>query len=63
MSPMSLTQPGDVECPYCGETFEITVDPAEGPRQEWTIDCEICCQPINVRIRIGKKTRIEADRA
>ena len=34
-----------VQCPYCGESFEITVDTSAGS-QEYTEDCQICCRPI-----------------
>jgi hypothetical protein len=34
-----------VECPYCGESVEITLDPGSGTEQEYVEDCEICCQP------------------
>ena len=35
----------DVQCPYCGEDFEITVDPGE-QGQEMIQDCRACCKPI-----------------
>lgn len=34
-----------VECPYCGETFNISVDGSAG-NQTYYEDCEICCRPI-----------------
>ena len=34
-----------VECPYCGESVEITLDPGSGTKQEYVEDCEVCCQP------------------
>ena len=35
----------DVECPYCGEEFEISLDPSE-EGQEMIQDCQVCCRPI-----------------
>ena len=37
-----------VECPYCGESVEITLDPGSGAQQEYVEDCEVCCQPWRV---------------
>ena len=40
-----------VECPYCGESVEITLDPGSGSEQDYVEDCEVCCQPWRVRVR------------
>ncbi|MDB4951710.1 MAG: Cysteine-rich protein [Gemmatimonadetes bacterium] len=37
-----------VECPYCGETVEIGLDPGGGSRQEYVEDCQVCCRPWTV---------------
>lgn len=39
-----------VECPYCGESVEITLDPGSGAAQEYVEDCEVCCQPWLVNV-------------
>ncbi len=36
-----------VQCPYCGEAFELVVDTSV-PTQQFTTDCEICCRPFEV---------------
>lgn len=36
-----------VQCPYCGQTFELVVDTSAGS-QRFVTDCEICCRPIEV---------------
>jgi hypothetical protein len=41
-----------VECPYCGESFETTVDASAGDA-EYIEDCQICCRPIEFRIEVG----------
>lgn len=41
----------DVVCPYCGETVTIAVDPGGGPVQEYVEDCEVCCNPWEVKVR------------
>ena len=38
----------DIECPYCGESVEITLDPGRGAEQDYVEDCEVCCQPWRV---------------
>jgi hypothetical protein len=40
-----------VDCPYCGESIELTLDPGSGPEQDYVEDCEICCQPWQVTVR------------
>ena len=42
-----------ITCPVCFETFEIVVDVSEGREQEFIYDCEICCRPIVVKLRIS----------
>jgi hypothetical protein len=37
-----------VQCPFCGQSFEVEVDPTEA-RQCFTTDCEVCCRPFEVR--------------
>ncbi len=55
------TEPPDdqatVLCPYCGEAIEIAVDPSGGSTQSYVEDCQVCCQPWQVRVRIGRTGR------
>ena len=39
-----------VQCPYCGEEIEITLDPGSGGSQEYVEDCEVCCNPWRVTV-------------
>ncbi len=32
-------------CPYCGERFELIVDPSVN-NQSYIEDCFVCCRPI-----------------
>ncbi len=45
-----------IQCPYCWESFEITIDPSEGESQDFVYDCEVCCRPIDVRVTIEDET-------
>jgi hypothetical protein len=38
-----------VDCPYCGESVEITLDPGSGST-EYIEDCEVCCRPWIVTV-------------
>ena len=47
---MLITQSAD--CPYCGEPNELEIDPSAGSRQSYTKDCQVCCRPWVVKVRI-----------
>lgn len=36
-----------VQCPFCGQRFELVVDTSTSP-QRFSTDCEICCHPFDV---------------
>jgi transcription elongation factor Elf1 len=38
-------------CPYCFEEISMLVDPSSD-RQEYIEDCEVCCNPIEVKIQV-----------
>jgi len=40
-----------IECPYCGESIGVLVDPSV-PQQDYIEDCQVCCRPINFNIEI-----------
>ncbi len=42
----------DISCPHCGETFNLAVDVSEGSA-EFTVDCEVCCRPMTVRLEVN----------
>ena len=48
-----------VECPYCGESVEITLDPGSGAQQEYVEDCEVCCQPWRVVVSYDDEGQAE----
>jgi len=41
-----------VECPYCGEPFETTVDTSGGD-QDYIEDCPVCCRPVEFHLETG----------
>lgn len=38
-----------IDCPFCGERFEIGVDPAA--LGQMIQDCDVCCRPIRLDIQ------------
>jgi hypothetical protein len=39
-------------CPYCGQTNALSIDMSGGSNQKLVVDCEVCCAPIVVRLKI-----------
>ena len=40
-------------CPYCAAEISMVIDYTAGRRQQFTYDCEVCCQPIAIRLEVG----------
>lgn len=43
----------DRDCPWCGERLEMTIDCSAGD-QDYIEDCQICCAPIMVTVRMSQ---------
>ena len=39
-----------IQCPNCGEYFDLAFDAGEGTA-EFITDCENCCRPMTVAVR------------
>jgi transposase-like protein len=50
-----------IGCPYCGEENTISVDESAGGVQEYVEDCQVCCQPWAVRVRVRASDELEVD--
>ncbi|MBL4851064.1 MAG: CPXCG motif-containing cysteine-rich protein [Gammaproteobacteria bacterium] len=37
------------QCPYCGETITLYIDP-DNNDSRYIEDCSVCCHPINVTV-------------
>ena len=52
------TETHRIDCPYCGEAFDVVVDPsaalAEGV-DSYIEDCYVCCRPIQFTV-MGDET-------
>ena len=45
-------------CPYCWEEISMLLDPSI-KQQSYVEDCEICCNPIELRLRFEDQELIE----
>jgi hypothetical protein len=43
-----MTEPAEVVCPTCHETFAVPAPPASETPCEWDYDCEVCCAPMRI---------------
>lgn len=41
----------DVECPHCGEEFEVRVDPGEGGG-DMVENCHACAKPVSLSVEV-----------
>ena len=44
-------------CPYCGEEISALLD-LSAEKQEYIEDCEVCCNPINIKFVTDGKSVI-----
>jgi hypothetical protein len=56
-----------VECPFCGEPGDVDIEVAEDDvgEQEFVQDCEVCCHPWAVRVRVDRdgEVSVSVDRS
>jgi len=51
-----------LQCPWCGERFELIVD-ASGGDADYTEDCPVCCRPIALHLRDdGEDFQLDGER-
>jgi hypothetical protein len=49
---MNALEAKTIQCPYCWEMFDITID-CSVSSQEYVEDCEVCCQPILMKATVS----------
>jgi len=49
---MNPIQETAISCPYCGEGITILID-GSVQEQQYIEDCEVCCQPMDIRVRLS----------
>ena len=52
MADRPMIETVSIHCPYCGESYETTVDLSAGS-QRYVEDCAVCCRPIEIALRVG----------
>lgn len=45
------------QCPYCGESIDLLIDPSE-MQQNYIEDCQVCCQPITIDVTVTHDGKI-----
>ncbi len=50
---MGLEQSEYFMCPYCGRSNGLSIDISAGEDQEFVVDCETCCAPIVITVRLS----------
>ena len=50
-----------VQCPYCFSSIEMMIDYTAGDSQSFVYDCEVCCQPILIKVAIKNQTVVRLD--
>jgi len=51
-----------IQCPYCGESFEVLTDLSAGSAR-YIEDCQICCRPIELVLELDDVGALRALRA
>jgi hypothetical protein len=47
----------ELQCPYCGETSGSVIDLTDRSRT-YIEDCQVCCQPMQVNLRVDRAGRL-----
>lgn len=43
------------DCPHCGVSNRVRVDPTGGKKQKFVADCENCCHPILIKVHLDEE--------
>ena len=58
---MSLTYEFTFSCPYCMAPNSLEIDPVYDLEQQQIIDCQVCCQSIELLVREGAMGEFEIE--
>lgn len=48
-------------CPYCGEQNILEIDITAGSKQQFFQDCEVCCRPMEVIVKIDAEGNVSVE--
>lgn len=51
-----MQQTAQYSCAYCGETNLTFVDLSAGEQQSYIEDCQVCCRPNILYVRVDQET-------
>ncbi|GAA3566941.1 MAG: CPXCG motif-containing cysteine-rich protein [Pseudomonadales bacterium] len=51
---MAALEHATIQCPYCWEMLDISIDPSVS-EQTYVEDCQVCCQPIVITAAIDDR--------
>jgi len=43
----------EFRCTHCGAVSSIEIDPMGGRDQDYVEDCQVCCRPNRVHVRVN----------
>ena len=49
-----------IQCPYCGQQLDVVIDPSIRS-QEYVEDCQVCCRPITLNVRVEHENGAQVD--
>jgi hypothetical protein len=57
-----MMQEYPITCPHCWQGITLLIDCSQ-KRQRYVEDCEVCCNPMDIRVRCrkGKVVELEAE--
>jgi len=47
-----MLEPVTYVCPHCAQVNETAADPSQGGSQEYVEDCQVCCRPLRLQVRL-----------
>ncbi len=50
----------NITCPYCGAGIEVVLDDSV-PFQEYIEDCEVCCRPMVLAVKVNDDEGISVE--
>ncbi|NEO96053.1 CPXCG motif-containing cysteine-rich protein [Moorena sp. SIO2C4] len=51
-----MQETAQYSCAYCGETILTFVDLSAGEQQSYIEDCQVCCRPNILYVRVDQET-------
>jgi hypothetical protein len=54
---MNALEEQSIQCPYCSEIITLLID-CSLAEQSYIEDCNVCCQPILIEVKIENGTHI-----